>query len=423
MHGRATRKDGLGYNDEDARRGQERWSMGRLRRLSTGLSGPLALAAVSLLWGAPSGNAALSGRPIDQLSNAALQLTSYGGYVVFSELDAAGRWQLMAWKHGTTSALAVPERTIPFDASAGPSANGGPVVVFSKCAHEPPADSSSPELQAQRPNWSKAAGCHIYELALPDGTPTLVRATYSPGASDSTPAIWRGDIALARIRRGEHAPRLYVWDHANGRLRQVGAGPSACPALGAVFEGSFCKHPPARLSAWVDGISLDGNALAYQWILPQDSESPFGSPDAEIRVDPLGAGRQKARSQVVYYSIPGGACNGEEAGSPDAVSGRVLYIWHFSICENAAKPVSAIGSYAIATSRHSGARVSPGVAAAVAQDHGTTYWIRDVWKNAGLCSGGLTCEGEDTYAETCAPALSTCTLMQTNDLTSELKPN
>jgi hypothetical protein len=101
----------------------------------------------------------------------------------------------------------------------------------------------------------------------------------------------------------------------------------------------------------------------------------------------------------------------------------VLYVSHLSVCQNASKPVSAIGSYAIATSRHSDARVRPGIAVAVTQDHGTTYWIRDVWKNASLCHSKGSCEAEDYYAETCAPALSTCTLMQTNDLTSELKSN
>ena len=387
----------------------------------------LALAMYSLLCGAPASTAAVTGSPIAQLPNAALQLTSYGGYVVFSELDATGRWRLMAWHHGSTATLQVPERTIPFDASAGPSADGAPAVVFAKCAHEPPAEPASPEIQAPPSDWSRAAGCHIYKLALPGGTPTLVRGMYAPLASDSTPAIWMGDIAFARISRGSRAPTLYVWDHANRRLRRVGGGPSACPALSAVFEGSFCKRPHGQLSAWVEGMSLDSDALAYQWILPQDDENPFSAPYAEIRIDPLRSGQQTAPSQIVYSSIVGGACNGEQGGSPDAVGGRVLYIWHFSVCgQYAEKPVSALGSYAIVTRRYSDARVSPGVAVAVAQDHGTTHWIRDTFKEANpqLChSGPGTCDNEGfDYSETCAPAHSTCTLMQTNNLTSELKP-
>ena len=66
----------------------------------------LALAMYSLLCGAPASTAAVTGSPIAQLPNAALQLTSYGGYVIFNELDATGRWRLMAWHHGSTSTLA-----------------------------------------------------------------------------------------------------------------------------------------------------------------------------------------------------------------------------------------------------------------------------------------------------------------------------
>jgi hypothetical protein len=404
----------------DAARGRR----GRLRRpRPVNLSWALALAACLLLCGVQSSIAAVTGTPIAQLPNVALQLTSYGGYVIFSQLDASGKWQLMAWHHGSISRLAVPERTIPFDANAGPAANGEPTVVFSKCTREPPAESASPELQAQPPDWASAAGCHIYELALPNGTPSLVRGVYAPRASDSTPAVWKGDIAFARIRGGSRVPTLYVWGHANRRLRSVGGGPSACPALSVTFDPGFCKHAHAHLSAWVDEMSLDSHALAYQWRLPENSEEPFGSPYAEIRIDPLRDGRQVAPSQNVFFTIPGGACNGEQGGSPDVVGGSVLYSWHYSVCENPTKPVSAIGSYAIATRRHSDARVSPGVGVAVVQDHGTTYWIRDTWKNASLCHFGQgTCEGQDYYVATCAPAVSTCTLMQTNNLTSELKP-
>jgi hypothetical protein len=390
----------------------------------TNLLRPVAAAVCLLLSGPAPSSAALTGRPVAQLPNAAPQLTSYGGYVVFSQLNAAGRWQLMAWHDGTISTLAVPERTIPFDANAGPSATGTPAVVFSKCTREPPAVVRLPELQAQPPDWAKAAGCHVYELALPDGKPRLVRGIYTARASDSTPSIWRGDIAFARIRNGQRAPSLYVWGHRGRRLRLVGAGPSACPALSAAFDRAFCRHPHAGLSAWVEEMSLDSHALAYQWRLPENSEDPFGSPYAEIRIDPLRDGRQVAPSRNVFFSILGGACNGDQGGSPDAVSGRVLYIGHFSICENPTKPVSAIVSYAIATRRYSEARVSPGVAVAVVQDHGTTYWIRDTWKNASLCDKGGegACESGDYYAATCAPAVSTCTLIATNDLTGQLKP-
>jgi hypothetical protein len=359
------------------------------------------------------------------LPNVALALTSYGGYVVFSQLDAEGRWRLMAWHHGSIASLDVPERSVPFDASAGPSAAGAPAVVFSKCVDEPPAVSQSPEAQVQPPDWPKARGCQIYELKLPGGAPQLVREIYTRAGSDSTPAIWMGNIAFARMTNAARVPSLYVWDHANGRLSRVGGGPSACPSLGATFGRSFCGHRPAGLSAWVDSMSLGSGGLAYQWILPQDDEQPFGVPDAEVRVDPLRAGRQAAPSQVVYDSILGGACNGEQGGSPDVMGGSVLYVWHLSVCgKDAEHPVAAIGSYVTATRKHGDVPISPGIAVAVTQDQGTTYWIRDSSKEAGqpACdSEAATCNDEGfDYFETCAPAHSVCTLMEAHDLVGQM---
>lgn len=338
----------------------------------------------------------VTGKPIAPLPNAALQLTSYGGYVVFSQLDGSGKWQLMAWHKGTISPLDVPERGVPFDANAGPSASGAPTVVFSKCAHDPP-------LQG---GWGKATGCHIYELALPDGTAMLVPGIYARRASDTTPAIWKGNIAFARITPGSSVQALYVWDRASGRLERVGGGPNIC-----VFAAR-CDLQPGVV-AWAREMSLDSNLLTYQWTLPE-AEPGFGAAFAEIRVDPLHAARQDAPSRVVFYSILGGACNGEEAASPDAVGASVLYISHNTICVGEDEsPSPAINSYSPATRRYSQARVSSGLAVAVAQDHGATYWI------------GLTATdpqtAPDEYADTCAPAVSTCTLMQTINLAGKLR--
>lgn len=385
-----------------------------------------ALAVVACLWlcGASVSVAAVAGTPLAQLPNAALRLTTYDGYVVFSQLDA-GRWRLMAWHDGSIAPLGVPGRAIPFDADAGPSADGAPAVVFSKCAEEPAVE---PVGRPQVPpaDFVEGGGCQVYELALPDGMPRLVRGIYAPGASDSTPAIWRGDIAFARLTRGSRAPALYVWDHASGRLERLGAGPSTCPALSTALGGSFCGRHHRDLSASVEEMSFDGGSLVYQWILPPDAERSFTAPYAEIRVDPLRAGRQDAPSQVVYESIIGGACNGDQAGSPDVVGASVLYIWHRSVCVG--EPlVSAIGSYATASRALSSVRVSGGLAVAVAQDQGNTYWIRIKIafkeKSPQLCSlGPGQCEqAPDDYSETCAPALSVCTLMRTDNLATELK--
>ena len=157
-------------------------------------------------------------------------------------------------------------------------------------------------------------------------------------------------------------------------------------------------------------MSLDAGLLAYQWALPE-SIPAFSAAYAEIRVDPLRGGRQDKPTKVVFDSIPGGACNGQEGGSPVAAGGRVLFVWHTSACsgERVASFISAFDPKTLSSSRvHAGP-----LAAAVAQDRGTTYWIR-----LAEAPG----EPKDGYSESCAPALSGCTLMRSENLAGELKP-
>jgi hypothetical protein len=172
------------------------------------------VAIAGLLWllaGSVSG-AIAAGTPLAQLPNAAQKLTAYDGYVVFSQYEPSARdWHLMVWHSGSIGPLPVPARDMPFDANAGPAANGRPAIVYSRCAQDPPPPTAN-ELQSseylREPVWTDARGCRIYELALPNGSPKLVKGIYKPGASDSTPAIWDGDIAFARLGRRQRRSGL-----------------------------------------------------------------------------------------------------------------------------------------------------------------------------------------------------------------------
>jgi hypothetical protein len=177
----------------------------------------LAMATVVVLCGAQAASASpqtlasmsstsVAGTPLAALPNAAQKLTAYDGYVVFSQLDSKDQWSLMVWHAGSIKPLPVPARSIPFDAEAGSMANGRPAVVFSKCTADPPFVHHLPEDEDPTPEWSKAVGCRIYELPLPAGTPKLITNIHTPGASDSTPAIWRGDIAFASRNDGSRSP-------------------------------------------------------------------------------------------------------------------------------------------------------------------------------------------------------------------------
>ena len=171
-----------------------------------------------------------------------------------------------------------------------------------------------------------------------------------------------------------------------------------------------CNMKP-KILAWVPEMSLGAGSLAYQWALPE-SDPPWGGASAEIRVDPLRGTRQDEATKVIFYSIVGASCNGLQAGSPDAAGSRVLFISHRSVCTG--EPLeSFISAFEPATLGFKQVAAAP-LAVAVAQDHATTYWIR--------LAEGPNREALDGYFKSCAPALSVCTLMRSENLAGQLKP-
>jgi hypothetical protein len=386
-----------------------------------------AVLTLVLCWvGATASSAPADSVALAPLANVAQQLTAYGGYVVFSQQEPNGRdWGLMAWHDGRITPLRVQPRGMPFDADAGPDSSGKPVVVYSQCTQDPPG--SKLELAGREyvrePDWARARGCRIYELALPLGSPRRVRGIYAPGASDSTPAIWRGDIAFARVTKGSHVSKVYLWHRSRRLLVRLGAGRGPCPSSKSPCERRNGVPP----SAWVDGMSLDSSLLSYEW---STSTASFGeAPFPELRADPLRGGRQSAASQVIEDRFASGTCGYAEGRSPNAVADSVLYTMISGDCGMSGggpeEIRSSFDSYSTATRRWRTAQGAPGLVAAVAQDHSTAYWIADVPKARSpleeptKCARGyVACfDGAFESAEDCAPAHGSCTLMKANSIT------
>lgn len=359
------------------------------------------------------------------LVNVAQKLAAYGGYVLFSQYQpTAKNWRLMDWHDGVVEPLDVAPRDMPFDADAGPNAGGRPTVVFSKCAQDPPAnlaDRSGSQYERE-PDWAQARGCRIYELELPSGSPRLVKGIYARGASDSTPAIWKGEIAFARLLPGSHVAKLYLWQRSSRRLMRVGGGQSPCRD-----GASRCPMQNAGpASAWVDGISLDGQLLSFEWATSTATlgEAPF----PELRADPLRDGRQAAPSQVIEERFASGTCGYSEGISPNAVANSILYTTIEGDCGPSGGAHEEVRSrfqtYSTSTRRWRSAEGGPGLVAAVAEDHSATYWISDVPKapstslEPAKCRRGyIACfEPAFEYAQDCALIHGRCTLMRSDGL-------
>ena len=288
------------------------------------------IATAWLLWllGSPATEAFATSTPLAQLPNAAQRLTAYDGYVVFSQYEpSAGNWRLMVWHDGSIKALPVAARDMPFDADAGPGADGQAAIVYSLCTRDPPPLVAI-ELQSseyvREPEWTKARGCRIYEARAP------------------------------------------------------------------VFDD------PDRLT-------------------------PLGA-DPEIRIDPLRAGRQSAPSLVAATSFVSGTCGYVESRSPSVVGSSLLYATNGGGCERGPEEIfSSFTSYSANTRAWRTARLRPGLVTALAEDHGTVYWIKhdlDVSETSEECRPGVSaCAGSAfTEAQDCDPTHGICTLMQTNGL-------
>jgi hypothetical protein len=381
----------------------------------------IAAAAISCaLSEARASSAAVAGVPLAQLPNVAQRLTAYDGYVVFSQLDSTGQWSLMVWRDGSTKPLPVPPRSIPFDAGAGSTATGKAAVVFSKCAKDPPAVPEESADKNPRPEWSRAIGCHIYELILPAGAPKLVTEIQTPGVSDSTPAIWGGKIAFARRSARSRAAKLFLWHPSSHSLVPLGGGPRSCPASEGHGGLELCRGHSGAPSAWVGDMSMDGHALSYEWFLYGGGPRIGALAFPEIRVDPLRAGRQSAPSLVAAATVIRGTCGGWEGRSPSVMGGSVLFTESLGNCAQGSEELSSkFVSYSVKTRKRQARPTGPGLAVAVAVDRGATYWIRDVLTEEstrcisadGVCAGSAFAE-----ARNCSPPASVCTLMKTDDL-------
>jgi len=283
-------------------------------------------------------------------------ITAYAGHVVFSQRDpATGKWSLVHWHSGVIDALPVAGRGVPFDADAGPDAAGHPVVVYSRCRHDP----AMPEGLPPTPDWQTAQGCDIYELSL-TGQPRehkLVTAS-SASRSETTPSIWRGALAFARHADGSAGLRVEYVPAAASRLRRLGGG-SVQACLGA------CGFRVRQDG--VDQLDLGPSRVAYVWRMT--GGSVYGGVVWELRAAPLAGGR----STLLDTGLVSGACGFRLPNAP-TMSGRLVgYLDAGAACDVTET------RFAIADT-DSGARAASqtpgGLAAGAVRDGTTIYWLR-----------------------------------------------
>jgi hypothetical protein len=230
-------------------------------------------------------------------------LSAYGSGLLWSARDAAsGKYRLMYTETGTApAALAVPERSVPFDADLGPGPHGRFLAVYSRCAQEPEFEPL--EDGGNPPDYTTGRGCDLYQYDLTRKVEKKLRNASSPRASEVWPTVWRDRVAFARVYDAQRS-RTFIYE----RPRTTSAASRRMPA-GTASTG--------RRRAYATALDLYGRRLALAWTYDSNRAEGMGS---QIRLDDT---RTKAVTTVDDFK--GGGLTTIERGSPAFEGGKLYY--------------------------------------------------------------------------------------------------
>jgi hypothetical protein len=279
---------------------------------------------------------------------------------VLSKRDPqTGSWALVRWHAGLVDVLPVAQRSVPFDADAGPDRTGQPVVVYSRCRQEPALQAGT---LAPAADWQTARGCDVYELNL-TGTPVERKLTAASSAtrSETTPSTWRGGLAFARHADGAFVPRVLYLAPGRTTPRPLGGG-SVQTCSGAGYCGFGMRHDG------VDQLDLGPARAAYLWRMTGGSVYGIGLV-WELRAAPLAGGR----SALLDTGLISGACGFGLPSAPTATTSPIAYLDAGADCDVTETTFATADPV---TGARGTAPTPGGLAAGAVRDGNAIYWLR-----------------------------------------------
>jgi hypothetical protein len=269
----------------------------------TGTTGTPALGTTGAAGPAAAG-------PVIATIDANTPIAAGGGWVLWSS-PVAGGYALEGSHDGVTQELPVAPRPQPFDVSVGTSATGAPVATFSRCSKTPTSTPFGLGIIAPL----TGSGCRIHAFNLTTQQETTPGIPHPSWTSDTTPSMWHGRIAFARLDRPHHqdVQQVMLWTPGQGlQTLPHGALPTKCP-----FRGGCAGM--AR-SGSVEGLDYDGSLVSFLW---EPVAPGIGDAAWELRADNVATGRTK----VVGDGFAGEVCFGGDdlsAPSPPVLSGYTV---------------------------------------------------------------------------------------------------
>jgi hypothetical protein len=328
--------------------------MGMRRSLAAGAA-TLALAA-----GAPtlaSAAAPVAAGSVVASLRAAVPVGAGGGWVVWSAPTAHG-WVLEGSHRGVVRALTAAPRPQPFDLNVGSRSGGGPVVTFSRCVRTPGRPAYGLGFLAPQ----TGAGCRVHVLDLATGRESTPAISHPAGTSDTTPSMWQGRIAFARLDPAHHAgvQQVLLWRPGRRGLVSLPHGAMPAPCAGG------CAGQTRTGS--VEGLAYDGRLVSFLW----EPVAPGVAGDLawEVRADFPSTGA----TRIVGAGVAGEVCTGGEdlsAPSPPVLAADTV---RFASLQATCYVFSSVLSQVKASAAGNGVYGAlPGVVLGLAQDGAKLY--------------------------------------------------
>jgi hypothetical protein len=244
------------------------------------------------------------------------KIAAYGGRVVWSTYDpATKRYTLTQHAEGTTSAVPVATREVPFDVDLGPGPDGETIASYSRCRRE---RRYRPDVGNEFgiPYYQFGGGCDLFLYTFERGEEIKVRGASSRRGSEFLPTVWGDRLAFARShrpRRGgrSRVPSLYLRKLSGStRSQRVSPGPAGY-----------------RRGALVSSLDLRGRRLGFLW---RYSPRPrLGrNTDVDVFQVRLSGQRSKHSKSIVEVRVSGDdALSTPYLSSPLLFGGDVYYFF------------------------------------------------------------------------------------------------
>jgi hypothetical protein len=245
-------------------------------------------------------------------------ISAHGGWVVWSTPAPGGVWSLVAWHNGQARPLPISHRSQPFDVDAGTDARGRAVVTFSRCI-------TAPQLLVGRLQPWTGEGCRVRVVDLASGRERAAGVPRPPGASDTTPSMWRGRVAFARTSvRNPSISQVLLWSPSSRRVTRVPhGGIPNCPS-----KGPACKGVTVRGA--VQGLDLGSRLASFLWWV--QGPRVVGHGGWEVRADRLGRGRSVLTGSGYLGEACAGGNDSYVPSTPSADGDNVWYSVFASAC-------------------------------------------------------------------------------------------